>query len=113
MNTFLILLLVAAMGATLYVLVRGVMSMAQGKDASGEQQHQWMRKRVQFQALEPLAARLLALTQESAGTTGRELVLQLAAEIGHPRPEELIEPARSLFSGWMQRDVIVGTRAGD
>jgi hypothetical protein len=51
MNTFLILLLVAAMGATLYVLVRGVMSMAQGKEASSEQQQQWMRKRVQFQAL--------------------------------------------------------------
>jgi hypothetical protein len=66
--------------------------------------------RVQFQALEPLAARLLTLTQESEGKTGRELVMQLAAEIGHPRPEELIEPARSLFHGWMQRDVIVGTR---
>ena len=51
MNVFLILLLVAAMAATLYVLVRGVMTMAQGKDVSGEQQQQWMRKRVQFQAL--------------------------------------------------------------
>ena len=51
MNTFLIILLVAAMAATAYVLVRGVMSMAQGKDMSGEQQQQWMRKRVQFQAL--------------------------------------------------------------
>jgi hypothetical protein len=51
MNTFLIILLVAAMAATAYVLVRGVMSMAQGKEMSGEQQQQWMRKRVQFQAL--------------------------------------------------------------
>ena len=51
MNIFLILLLVAAMAATLYVLVRGVMTMAQGKDVSGEQQQQWMRKRVQYQAL--------------------------------------------------------------
>ncbi len=51
MNTFLILLLAAAMAATVYVLVRGVMTMAQGKELSGEQQQQWMRKRVQFQAL--------------------------------------------------------------
>ena len=51
MNIFLVLLLVAAMGATVYVLVRGVMSMAQGKEMSSEQQQQWMRKRVQFQAL--------------------------------------------------------------
>ena len=51
MNTFLALLLVVAMGATVYVLIRGVMSMAQGKEMSSEQQQQWMRKRVQFQAL--------------------------------------------------------------
>ena len=51
MNTFLIILLAAAMAATAYVLVRGVMSMAQGKEMSGEQQQHWMRKRVQFQAL--------------------------------------------------------------
>ena len=51
MNIFLVLLLIAAMGATVYVLIRGVMSMAQGKEMSSEQQQQWMRKRVQFQAL--------------------------------------------------------------
>lgn len=51
MNTFLVILLVLAMGATAYVLVRGVMTMAQGKELSGEQQQQWMRKRVQFQAI--------------------------------------------------------------
>jgi len=51
MNTFLVLLLIAAMAATVYVLVRGVMTMAQGKDLSSEQQQQWMRRRVQFQAL--------------------------------------------------------------
>jgi len=66
--------------------------------------------RVQFQSLEPLAARLLALVQEAEAKNGRELVLDLAAQIGHPQPEELIEPARSLLLGWMQRDVIVGTR---
>jgi uncharacterized membrane protein len=51
MNIFLMLLLIAAMAATAYVLVRGVLTMAQGKEMSSEQQQQWMRKRVQFQAL--------------------------------------------------------------
>ena len=51
MNILLIILLVAAMAATVYVLVRGVMTMAQGKEMSSEQQHKWMQKRVQFQAL--------------------------------------------------------------
>ena len=50
MNALLIILLVAAMGATVYVLVRGVMAMASGKDVSGEQQQKYMQKRVLFQA---------------------------------------------------------------
>ena len=51
MNTVLLILLVLAMGATAYVLVRGVIAMASGKVGSSEQQQQWMRKRVMFQAL--------------------------------------------------------------
>lgn len=51
MNILLIILLVLAMGATAYVLVRGVMAMASGKDLSGEQQQNYMRKRVLFQAV--------------------------------------------------------------
>ena len=51
MNTLLIILLVLAMGATAYVLVRGVMAMASGKDLTGEQQQNYMRKRVLFQAV--------------------------------------------------------------
>ena len=51
MNILLILLLVAAMAATVYVLVRGVIAMANGKDASGEVQQKYMQKRVLFQGL--------------------------------------------------------------
>jgi uncharacterized membrane protein SirB2 len=39
------------MGATAYVLVRGVMAMASGKVGNQEQQQQWMRKRVLYQAV--------------------------------------------------------------
>jgi hypothetical protein len=51
MSILMIILLVAAMGATAYVLVRGVIAMASGKDVTGEQQQNWMRKRVLFQAV--------------------------------------------------------------
>jgi len=51
MSTILIILLVLAMGATAYVLVRGVIAMASGKDLSGEQQQNYMRKRVLFQGI--------------------------------------------------------------
>ena len=51
MNTLLIIALVVAMGATGYVLVRGVISMANGKDASGAIQQNYMQKRVLFQGI--------------------------------------------------------------
>ena len=46
-----LILLLLAMAATAYVLVRGVMLMASGKDVTGEQSQQWMRRRVLFQAV--------------------------------------------------------------
>jgi hypothetical protein len=51
MNSFLLILLLIAMAATAYVLVRGIIAMASGKDISGEQQQNYMRKRVLFQAV--------------------------------------------------------------
>jgi len=51
MTPVLVILLVAAMGAVAYVLVRGVVAMASGKDVTGEQQQNWMQKRVMFQAI--------------------------------------------------------------
>jgi hypothetical protein len=51
MSTVMVILLLAAMAATAYVLVRGVMAMASGKDVTGEKQQNWMRKRVMFQAI--------------------------------------------------------------
>ena len=47
----LIIALIVAMGATAYVLVRGVMAMASGKDVSGERQQMYMRKRVLYQGV--------------------------------------------------------------
>ena len=51
MNTLLIIALVVAMGATAYVLVRGVIAMANGKDSTGEVQQKYMQKRVTYQAI--------------------------------------------------------------
>ena len=51
MNTLLFILLLIAMAAVLYVLVRGVIAMANGKEVTGEVQQQYMRKRVMYQAV--------------------------------------------------------------
>ena len=47
----LLILLLLAMGATAYVLVRGVIAMASGTDIAGEKQQNYMRKRVLFQGI--------------------------------------------------------------
>ena len=68
MSTAMMILLVAAMGATAYVLVRGVIAMASGKDVTGEQQQNWMRKRVLFQAIAiVLVALILIMASASKG----------------------------------------------
>jgi hypothetical protein len=61
MSILLIILLVAAMAATAYVLVRGVMAMASGKDVTGEQQQNYMRKRVLFQGVAIMIVALILI----------------------------------------------------
>jgi NADH:ubiquinone oxidoreductase subunit 6 (subunit J) len=51
MRILLLILLLLAMAGVVYVLVRGVIAMASGKDLSGEQSQLWMRRRVLFQAV--------------------------------------------------------------
>jgi len=47
----LLILLIVAMAATAYVLVRGVIAMASGKDVTGEQQQRYMQRRVLYQGV--------------------------------------------------------------
>ena len=51
MNSILFILLLIAMAAVAYVLVRGVIAMAQGKDVTGEVQQGYMQKRVLYQGI--------------------------------------------------------------
>lgn len=61
MQTLLIIILVLAAGATLFVLVKGVVGMAQGKDITGQRTQELMRKRILFQAIAIAIAILLLL----------------------------------------------------
>lgn len=51
MRIVLLILLLLAMAGVLYVLVRGVIAMASGKDVTGEQSQMWMRRRVLYQGV--------------------------------------------------------------
>ena len=66
MSTVMIILLLVAMAATAYVLVRGVIAMASGKDVTGEQQQAWMRKRVLFQAVAIVLVALILIMASAA-----------------------------------------------
>ena len=66
MKWILLPLIVLAAGATLFILARGVIGMAPGKDITGQRAQELMRKRVLFQALTiGLAVLLLLLASGS------------------------------------------------
>jgi hypothetical protein len=65
MKWILVLLLVAAAGATLFVLVKGVIGMAQQKDLTGQRSQALMQKRILFQAIAIVIAILLLLVLRS------------------------------------------------
>jgi hypothetical protein len=67
MQTILIILIAAAAAATLFVLVKGVIGMAQGKDVSGVRSQDLMRKRVMFQALAIVLVVLLLVVAGGSG----------------------------------------------
>jgi Hypoxia induced protein conserved region len=66
MRIVLLIFLLLAMAAVVYVLVRGVIGMASGKDVTGEQSQMWMQRRVLFQGLAILI--VLGLLYLASGT---------------------------------------------
>jgi hypothetical protein len=56
MKVVLIILIVVFALATLFVLIRGVVGMAQGKDITGQRSQALMQKRILFQAIAILLA---------------------------------------------------------
>ena len=67
MTPILMILLLVAMAATAYVLVRGVIAMASGKDITGEQQQNYMRKRVLYQGVAIVIVILILVVAGQAG----------------------------------------------
>ncbi|MEA3039989.1 MAG: hypothetical protein QOE79_2502 [Sphingomonadales bacterium] len=61
MRILLFVLMFAAAGATLFILVKGVIGMAQGRDLTGQRSQALMRKRILFQAVAIIFAVLILL----------------------------------------------------
>ncbi|MEA3064266.1 MAG: hypothetical protein QOJ27_701 [Sphingomonadales bacterium] len=67
MSIFLLILIFGAAAATLFVLVQGVVGMAQGKDITGQRSQELMRKRVMFQAIAIIFVILFLLVASGKG----------------------------------------------
>jgi uncharacterized protein len=65
---------------------------------------------VGFLEINAVTARLLQLLEQQPGRSGREQLHAVAAELGHPRPEVVIEGGREMLEGLRRRDIILGTR---
>ena len=67
MKVVLIILIVIGALATLFVLIKGVVGMAQGNDITGQRSQQLMQKRVMFQAITILLAVALLAVMSNGG----------------------------------------------
>ena len=65
MRWILVLLLVAFAGATLFILIKGLVNMAQRNDLTGQRSQALMQKRILFQAIAIVIAVLLLLVMRS------------------------------------------------
>ena len=65
MKVVLIILIVIGALATLFILIKGVVGMAQGKDITGQRSQALMQKRILFQAIAIIIAILLLLVMRS------------------------------------------------
>lgn len=69
MTIGLMILLVLVMAGVVYVLVRGVIGMASGRDVTGQESQKWMQRRVLLQAA---AIVIVILILVVAGASGRQ-----------------------------------------
>lgn len=66
--------------------------------------------RVRFLELNPVTARLVTLLKADEGLTGLECLERIATELGHPRPDKVIEAGSRILADLRERDVVLGTR---
>ncbi len=65
-----------------------------------------------FMEVNPVTARLIALMSELSERTGHELLQQIAEELNHPEPEQVIQGGAQTLRQLRQAGVVLGTRTG-
>ncbi len=65
---------------------------------------------VHFLETNPVTARLIQLMSENNTTTGREMLNQIAVELGHPEPDVVVSGGLEILKDLQVRDVVPGVR---
>lgn len=61
---------------------------------------------VRFMEVNAVTARLLQLADDMPQASGRELLLQVAAELGHPQPEAVVEQGAGILADLREREIV-------
>jgi len=65
---------------------------------------------VGFLELNAVSARLFSLLQERPDTSGRDVLEQIATELQHPDPAQVVTAGLAILEEWQQRGIVRGTR---
>jgi hypothetical protein len=66
--------------------------------------------RIGFMEINPLTALLLERLRGEDAASGRELLLAIAREIGHPNPDAVVRGGGEILAALRRHDVVTGTR---
>ena len=64
---------------------------------------------VHFLELNPVSARLFALLRDEATLSGRAALERITAELGHAKPELVLEGGLAILGQWRERGILNGT----
>lgn len=67
-----------------------------------------LKDKVRFMEINPVTARLLELLQKESGATGEDILRQVAQDIQHSDPENVIQAGLEIMRGLREQDIILG-----
>ena len=65
---------------------------------------------VRFMEVNAVTARLMQLLEEDVTSTGAQLLMQIANELGHPQPQAVVDAGADILRDLRERDILLGTR---
>lgn len=65
---------------------------------------------IKFMEINAVTARLMELLAMESSASGGELLAQIAAELGHPQPEQVIAQGAGILRSLRQRDIVLGSQ---